>query len=258
MKGAVEVVVGTPIYREGAYIIDRFLDNQRDIQAEYPESELALATNEADFAKDLERSVNSYGLRARVILYETTKPDHARSRIWNVACGRESIREYVLSQTEARYLLSLDADMTYESAIVRIMKEEIQGYDAVFSGCPLRQGGVGLAGAGCMMLTKGTLENVRFRCVEFKNGEVMFEDNLLEYDLFRRGGRIKRGFFLHASHYRNASEARHIMPQPVGMYQRVMTSAQIRHVLIGASLITKRNIPWRLKMVADRLRGDAS
>lgn len=258
MKVVVDVVVGTPIYRDGAYIIDRFLDNQRDIQAEYPESELALATNEADFVKDLERSVHSHGLRARVILYETTKPNHTRSRIWNVACGRESIREYMLSQTEARYLLFLDADMTYESGIVRIMKEEIQGYDALFSGCPLREGGVGLAGAGCMMLTKGALENVRFRCVEFKNGEIMSEDNLLEYDLFRRGGRIKKGFFLHASHYKNANEARHIMPQPVGIYQRVMTSARIRYVLIGASLITKRNIPGRLKMVADRLRGDVS
>jgi len=252
----VDVVVGTPIYREGAYIIDRFLDNQRDIQAEYPESELALATNEADFAKDLERSVQSYGLKARVIRYKTTKPDYAKSRVWNVACGRESIREYMLSQTEARYLLSLDADMIYESAIIRIMKEDIQGYDAVFSGCPIREGGVGLAGAGCLMLTRGILENVIFRCIEFKTGEVMTEDNLLEYDLFRQGSRIKKGFFLRTSHYKTANNARHIMPHPVSMYQKVMTSARIRYILIGASLVTRRNIPWRLKMIADRLRGD--
>jgi len=40
------------------------------------------------------------------------------------------------------------------------------------------------------------------------------------------------------------------------MYQKVMTSARIRYILIGASLVTRRNIPWRLKMIADRLRGD--
>ena len=255
-KKTVNVVVGSPIYRQGAYIVDKFLANQREIQQEYPLSELALATNEDDFVEELERLLTFWEIRGKVIPYETVKPDYARSRVWNVACGREAIRQYTLLQTEARYLLSIDADMIYEPAIIKIMEKEVQGYDVVFSGCPIRGYGVGLAGAGCMMLTRSTLERIKFRCVEFKNGEVMTEDNLLEMDLFRLKSRITRGFFLHASHYKSEKEARHIAPQPVGMYQRLTTYAFVRYALFRASLMVKQNIPWKMKVLADRLRGD--
>lgn len=256
MKKSVNVVVGTPVYRQGAYVIHKFLPNQKEIQRGYPSSELVLATNEDDFIKELEQLLNFYELRGSVILYETVKPDHARSKVWNVACGREAIRQYTLLQTEARYLLSLDTDMTYEPAIIKIMQREIDGHDVVFSGCPIRGYGTGLAGAGCLMLTRDTLEKIRFRCLEFKNGEVMFEDNLLELDLFGLRSRIKRGVFLHTSHYKSENEARHIAPHPLGTYQRIVTSAYVRYGLIKASLMVKHNIPWKLKVLADRLRGD--
>ncbi len=251
-----DVVVGVLIYREGAYIMDKFLANQRDIQQEYPGSELVFAVNEADFVEELKQLINSSGVRANVILYETVKPHYAKSRVWNVTCGRESLRKYMLSQTQAKYFLSLDADMIYEPDIVKIMEKEIQGYDIVFSGCPLRDYGIGLAGAGCVMLSRSILEKIRFRCIEFKNGDVMFEDNLLELDSFRLRSRIKRGFFLHVSHYRSANEARNIEPHRVSLYQTITTSMLVRYVLIRASLIVKRNIPWRLKVIADKLRGD--
>lgn len=256
MKKSVNVMVGIPIYRQGTYIIDKFLTNQKEIQQEYPSSELVLATNEDDFIKELGQLLNFYELRGNVILYQTVKPDYARSKVWNVACGREAIRQYTLLQTEARYLLSLDTDMTYEAAIIKIMERAINGYDVVFSGCPIRGYGSGLAGAGCLMLTRDILEKIKFRCLEFKNGEVMFEDNLLELDLFRLRSRIKRGFYLHVSHYKNENEARHIAPQLLGPYQRIMTSVYVRYGLIRASLMVKHNIPWKLKVLADRLRGD--
>jgi len=256
MKDAVDVVIGTLIYREGAYIMNKFLANQRDIQQEYPGAELVFAVNEADFVEELKQLINSSGVRADVILYDTVKPHYARSRVWNVTCGRESLRKYMLSQTQAKYLLFLDADMIYEPDIVKIMQKEIQGYDIVFSGCPLRDYGIGLAGAGCVMISRSTLEKIRFRCIEFKNGDVMFEDNLLELDSFRLRSRIKRGFFLHVSHYRSANEARNIEPHRVSLYQTITTSMLVRYVLIRASLIVKRNIPWRLKVIADKLRGD--
>lgn len=113
MKETVNVVVGTPIYRQGAFILDKFLSNQKEVQQNYPSSELVLATVEEDFIEELERLLGSYGLRGKVILYKTVKPDYARSWIWNVACGREAIRHYTLLQTKASYLLFLDADMTY-------------------------------------------------------------------------------------------------------------------------------------------------
>jgi len=256
MDRVIDVVVGALIYRQGAYVIDKFLSNQKEIQREYPSSELVLATNEGDFVQELERLLSHWGLRGRVILYETVKPEYARSKVWNIACGREAIRRYTLSQPEVRHFLSLDADLICDADIIEIMEKEIRGYDIVFNGCPLRDYGMGLAGAGCVMISRSILEQIRFRCVEFKNGDVIFEDNLLELDSFRLRSRIKRGFFLHVSHYKSANEAKNIEPHPVSLYQRITTSVFVRYVLIRASFVVKRNIPWRLKVIADKLRGD--
>lgn len=250
------VVVGVPVYRQGAYIIDKFLANQKEIQRQYRGSRLVFAVNEADFVEELKQLINSCGVIADVIRFETVKPNYAKSRVWNVTCGRESLRKYIVSQTKAEYLLSLDADMIYDPGIVKIMKKEIQGYDIVFSGCPLRDYGTGLAGAGCVMISRSVLEKITFRCIEFKNGDVIFEDNLLELDSFKLRCRIKRGFFLHVSHYRSANEARSIEPHPISLSKLITNSMLVRSMLIRASIILKRNIPWRLKVIADRLRGD--
>lgn len=256
MDKDIDVVVGVLIYRQGAYILDKFLANQKEIQREYSQSRLVLAVNEPDFVEELKQLLNSCGVTSDFILYDTEKPHYARSRVWNVTCGREALRKYVISQTQAQYLLSLDADMIYQPDIVQIMKSEIQGYDIIFSGCPLRNYGIGLAGAGCALISRRLLEQIRFRCVEFKNGDVMFEDNMLELDAFRLRSRIKRGFFLHVSHYKSANESRHINPHRVSLYQAITTSMPVRFVLIRASLIVKRNIPWRLKVITDKLCGD--
>jgi len=54
MNNSVNVVVGAPIYRAGAYILDKSLANQKEIQKNYPSSELVFATSEPDFVKELE------------------------------------------------------------------------------------------------------------------------------------------------------------------------------------------------------------
>ena len=250
MRRAVDVVIGTPIYRPGAYIIDIFMSNQREVQREYPSCELVLATNEIDLVSELEQMLDSYGLAGKIILYDTVKPGYAKSKVWNIACGREAIRQYFLSQTEARYYLSIDADMVYDPAVIKIMNTEIQGYDVVFSGYPLRDFGIGLTGAGCMMVNRETLEKARFRCLEFKNGEMMSEDNLFEMDSFRQRRKIKKGVFLRASHYKKENDVEHVEPQPIGMYRKIATSALLRYLLIRGSLIVKYNIPrhlWRIR-----------
>lgn len=183
------------------------------------------------------------------------KPDYARNSIWDVACGREAVRQYAMSQTEARYLLFLDVDMTFEPSAIKTMEKEIQGYDAVFSGYPLKHYGIGLAGAGCVMLARSILQKIQFRCYEFKSGEVIFEDNLLEMDLFRSGSRVKKGFFLSINHYMSATEARHIAPQPVGLLRRIVNCAPVRYVFLRASIRLKYNIPWRLKVLLGKFSG---
>ena len=246
------VVIGTPISRQTSYLIDKFLANQKEIQRGYPSSELVLATAEADFVAELQQLISSSKLRATVIHYAIAKPRHARSSIWNIASGREALRKYALSQTEARYILFLDADMIFEPSVIAVMEMEIQGYDVVFSGYPLRQYGMGLAGAGCVMFSRSILEKLEFRCYEFKNGEVIFEDNVLEMDLFRLGSRVKKGFFLSITHYASATESRRVTPQPVGPARRITNSAFVRYALIRASMMIKQNIPWKMKVFLNR------
>jgi hypothetical protein len=246
-----DVVIGAPISRQASYLIDKFLSNQKEIQRAYPSSQLVLAASEHDFIADLEIRLDS-SLRAKVIHYEVAKPDHARSHIWDIACGREALRRYTLAHTEARYLLFLDADMVFDPSVVATLEREIQGHDAVFSGYHLRNHGLGLAGNGCVMLNRSTLEDLEFRCCEFRNGEVIFEDNVLELDLFRLRRRVRKGFFVPITHHRNPGEASHITPQPLGLPRRIANLAPVRYALIRASIALHYNIPWKLKVLLSR------
>ena len=250
-----DVVIGTPIHGKGAYIIDKFLSNQQQIQSRYPSSELVLATDEDELARALESFINLWKLKGRVLHYEVVKPDHAHSSIWKITCGREAIHKYMLSQTTAEHLLFLDADMTVEPSVVSIMKKEIEGYDAVFSGYPLRNYGIGLAGAGCVMLNRSVLEKLNFRCYEFKNGEVIFEDNMLEVDLFRLRSRVKKGFFLTINHFDSANKMKQITPRPVGVFRRLSNHQLLRYGLIRASIVCRYNMPWRFKVLISRFFG---
>lgn len=253
MNREVDVLVCTPIHRKGAYVLDKFLSNQREIQERYPSSGLVLATNESDFVAELQGLLGSLGLRGKSLLYETVKPDYARSRVWNIACGRDALRRYMLSQTGARYMLCLDADTTYDPDVIGILLEKIKGCSAVQSGCALRSFGIGLSGTACTLFPRDVLERLEFRCLEFKNGQVIPEDMMLELDLFRLRGRIKRGFFLSNCHYRNATEARCITPRPVGVPRRIANASPVRYMLIRTSILTGYNIPWSLKLFINRL-----
>lgn len=244
-----KVVIGAPICRQTSYAVDKFISNQREIQRSYLSSELVLATSEGGFIDELRKYIESLRLRATVLQYNINKPDYARSHVWNIACGREVIRQYTLSRTEARYLLFLDADMVFHPSVVATMERAMDGYDVVFSGYPLRQGGMGLAGGGCVMLTRDTLEQLEFRCFEFKNGEVMFEDTVLEVDLYRLGSHVRKGFFVPITHYITPTEARYVTPHSLGIARKIANSTFIRRALIETSIVIHHNIPWKLKLV---------
>jgi hypothetical protein len=248
-KSMVNVVIGTPIFRKGSYVLDKFLTNQQQIQNIYPSSELVFATCEKGYVATLESKLSSHGLKGTVLHYDIKKPSYSQSNIWNITSGRETIRNYTYSKTNAKYLLFLDADMTFDPEVVTIMEQQIQGYGAAFSGYPLRDYGIGLAGAGCLMLTREILDKINFRCHEFKNGEVIFEDNILEMDLFRIRSRFKKGFFVSIEHYRSATEVKHIKPQQVGLLRKIANFPLLRYLLIRMSIMIRYNIPWKLKVI---------
>ncbi len=246
------VIVGTPICRDRAYILQQFMSNQKQIQQTQTATELVLATCENDFMEELIGLLKSMALRGTVIKHEVSKPDYARSHLWNIASGREAIRQHVLNNTRASHLLFLDSDMVFEPSVIDRLQQAIAGYDVVFSGYPLRNYSKGLVGAGCLMLTRDILEKVKFRCHEFKNGQIIFEDNLLEMDVFQIGGKIRKGYFVSIDHYINETEAKHIDPQPVDSLRRVTSSAIVRYCLIKASVFLKWNIAWNLKVLLNK------
>jgi hypothetical protein len=245
---APSVIVGTPICRNSAYILDKFMSNQKQIQLSYPSSELVLATCESELVEELRDILAFVELRGTVIKYDVIKPEYAKSNIWNITCGREAIRRYVLDRPGASRLLFLDSDMVFEPPVIRRLEREMTGYDLIFSGYALRNYGKGLVGAGCMMITSNMLEKIKFRCYEFKNGQVIFEDNLIEMDVFQAGGKIRKGYFVSVDHYVNESVAIHLDPQEIDVIRRVTSSSFVRYCLIKASVILKWNIPWALKV----------
>jgi hypothetical protein len=249
-----KVLIGTPIYREGAYVLETFLSNQKQIQQNHPDCELVFCTNDIGYIGELKNMLRHWQLRGTVISHKVDKPGYAKSRLWAIASGKEAIRQYFVSQLEADRLLFLDADMTYDPAVVNIMEKEITNHDALFSGYVLRSNDIGLTGAGCLLLTRAAMEKIKFRCYEFKNGQTINEDNIAEMDLFRQGCRIKKGFFLSIDHYTPQGVVRHIAPGEVGLYRGVMTSAIVRYCLIRTSIAIHYNLPKRSVALARRLR----
>jgi hypothetical protein len=246
---SLRILIGVLIYRKGAYILDKFLSNQAKIQQQSPSSELVIATAEHDFAGELESMMNRWQLKSRILTYEIVKPEKAKNIIWNIASGRESVRQYFLHHSEAEGLLFLDADMIYDPKVIEIMSRELHGYDAVFSGAPRKDFGIGFAGAGCLLLKRKALEKVRFRCFEFKNGDIIAEDTTLEMDLFRRGCHIKKGIFVSLNHYIDSTESRHINPTKVSLYKSISHSPFLRYCLIRASTLIHYNIPAHLRVL---------
>ena len=250
-----KILIGTLIYRQGAYIFDKFLANQEQMHRLYPQSELVLATAEEDYVPELESVVASRELRANVLFYKVEKPPYTKSPIWNITCGREAIRKYMLSQDKADGLLFFDADMLYEPGTINILVNEIEGSQVLFSGAPRKDFGIGLAGAGCLIMKKEVLKKLKFRCYEFMNGQVIYEDNVLEMDLFSTGAKVKKGFFVSMDHYINAVDFKHLDQQKVNLPRKLSNNLLLRYLLFKFSIKSHYNFAEKLKWIINILAG---
>lgn len=239
--GKPDVIVGAPICRRAAFILDKFLANQQEIQWAYPDCELILATEEPDFVDELRERIAQYNLRGDAIAFELVKPDYARSRVWAVAGGREALRQYTLSQG-AEYFLSLDSDMTYDPSVISIMKEKIEGFDVVSSGYQLPRYGAWGFGGGCVLLNRKTLSKITFHCHEFKSGYAITEDEWLDVDLFSCCARVKKGIFVPIRHYTDSEKYYAIEPRPMGWWRRISNSLLVRYILVRMGVLFGFNI----------------
>lgn len=241
------VIVGTPIFRAGAFVIDKFLENQREIQNNYPSAELVLATEQKDYIEELKGMLKRWGVRGDVILFEVVKPDSARIlQPWTLACGREAIRQYTLSKMQASHLLFIDSDMTCDPHIINIMLKELGNSDIVASGYPGRLCGIQTGGIGCTLFTRETLNNITFRCYEFSNHRVLADSDMLDMDTFDRRLKFKHGYLLAIDHYDRDGSSRHIEPHPVSLLRKVTNSRLLRYILLKVSMKCKHNLPIAL------------
>ena len=251
MPNQIDVIVGTPICRRTAYILDKFLANQQEIQRAYPGCMLVIATDEPDFVAELREQVAQYSIKADIITYETTKSDYTQSYIWNVTCGREALRQYVLS-TEAGYFLSVDGDMIFDPSVIDIMKNKSIGFDVVYSGYIMATLGFYGFGNGCLFFNRETLSKMAFTCFEFNKGQIIDESEALDWVLFKCHARVRKGIFIAIQHHISGEKCYAIEPQPMRWFRRLTNNLTIRFLLIQLSIFTRCNIARKLQTITHR------
>ena len=243
-----KVLVGTTVVRKYAFVLDKFLENQKDIQNNFIGSELVIATDEINFLEELKNHFKKYNLKGDVIYYETQKPDYAKDRIWSITCGREAIRQFAV-KNKFGYLLSVDADMIFDSSIIQVLLGVSNGFDVVQSGYKGRSTeNIGF-GLSCTLLTKTVFEKIAFQCREFKNGQLICDGDIFEYDAFRKGAGIKKGVFVEIEHYVDAKIRRAIEPHKLTLVKRLILLPVIRYFMVGFSLCLKQDLGSLLQKI---------
>ena len=237
-----KILIGTTLVSKYAYILDKFLKNQKAIQDEFSSSSLVIATDELNFLQRLEEKIKCYKIDGSAIYYQTIKPSYARDRTWSISAGREAIRQYALDN-DFDYLLSVDADMIYETSIVQTLLKELGSFDVIQSGYKNRLiNNIGF-GLSCTLINREILEKIQFRCMEFKNGHVLEDGNMFEYDAFRVGAKIKKGIFVEIRHYSDTKTFQAISPsEKIGMIKKWIISPLMRYLLVRLSITFKYDI----------------
>ena len=238
-----KTIVGTTIVKKSAYALNAFLANQKETQIKNQDTELIIATDEIDFLGELKEYLEKHKLKGEVIYYETEKPEYAKdNRIWSMTAGREAIRKYVLERRDVDWLLSVDADMVFDSNSINILKDKVNGRTVAQSGYVLRDINTIGFSLGCTLIKREVLERIKFRCLEFKNGQVIEEGNMFEYDLIKQGIKIVKGLFLEIKHYYNNNDFVLTCSRQLPLSKLISTHSLLRYWLIGASILFKHDI----------------
>ena len=129
----------------------------------------------------------------------------------------------------------------------------LQGFDVVFSGYRSKRWDDWVLGGGCFMINRSTLAQVGFRCYEFKNGKMLFEDEFLDVDLFRCRARIRKGIFAANRHYTESGQYYAIEPRPMGWWRSLTNQPMVKYLLVRTSLLVGYNLARRLRRVNKRI-----
>ena len=247
------IIIGVPINPQTAYIIDKFLKNQREIQKKtIEEAKTVFATEDPQFAESLRKKCEEHGVSCEVVSFEPKRPENAKDRIWNIVSARNAIRDYFL-KSNARYLVFMDADMIFDPEIVnKLIKIAEKGYDVVYNGYLDRDGcGINLTGFGGTLIKRWVMEKLKFRCKE-KNGRVIDEGVFFELDLFRIGARVFRGFIAYNEHHGKTVSV--CYPRELTVFEKLRHSQYFRLPIHFISAFLCYDIPIGFKRFYVRLK----
>jgi len=242
-----KVLIGTTIAKLPTYILEEFFSNQKEIQENYPDSELVISTSDDNFRIDVPRE-----LKCKVIKYQkpsiTDTDIHfipQKIRILDMVEGRNVARSYFL-RSDADYFLSVDADMVYDVNLISILMDEIKNYDIVMSGYMKKNHRLGYS-LGCALIRRKVLEKVKFNCLIFPSSPDMpniIEDGwMLEYGAIQKGFKIKRGVFVRIDHIINEKDKLGVISRRITTWEKIKTNSAIRYLLIKLCILTKRDLP---------------
>ncbi len=222
----VSAIIGVPINRKNAFILEKFMKNQEEIQSSSKiRCKTIFATEEKEFAEELKKKLKK---GFEVIEFEVQKPSNAKDRIWNIVSARNAIREYFL-KSDAEYLIFMDADMLFETEIVNKLLKFANRYDVVYNGYLDRGNlkGINLTGFGGTLIKRWVMEKVKFRCKE-KNGRVIDEGVYFEFDLVKIGAKIYRGFIAYSEHHDIQNPPSICYPRELTRWERIRNDPRFR------------------------------
>ena len=241
------VIVGIPICESKSYILDKFLANQMEIKARYPDSQIIFAVEntppERGFAK--RANLENYGT---VVYWQPI----TRRPFWlkNIASAREVIRELAVIM-DADYLMVCDCDMTYEPDLINLMLAHTKGKDAVFSAYRVRPHGTWGWGTSPSLLSRELLSMIHYRCIVWADKRFLCEDQMLDYDMFLLGAKIARGAYVSNTHHA-ASDKPLVLDVPIKIHwwRYLMISLPVRFLAIGVSQIFHYDFTWAIYKIS--------
>jgi hypothetical protein len=180
------ITIGTPISREKAYILDKFLDY-------YKNYKIIFCTEDIDFASELRVKC---GDNVRVVCFLQKKEKYYK--LTNITRARERIREVFLN-TNSDYLLFIDSD-------ILVNPSSLPNGDVVYNSYLVHSGHLCNNGLGICLISRKVLKQIKFRSYIY--------EPLIEYDFFideclyfemdalSKGFKIKHGCST-STHYSN-------------------------------------------------------
>ena len=243
------LVIGVPICEKKAYIWGKFIENMQQLMQRCPGSRLVFAVRDTPedriFAEKYRLNDNG-----KVIYYSPEIPPSKQEWLYNIAAARETLRKYSLDK-KADYLFMADCDMTFEHDTLPKLIDQIRGNDIVMSAAGVRGFTTWSLRDSSPVLFKGSiLKKFHYRCKWYAPKRFICENEMLDYDLFLVGAKIKKGAFITNSHYFDKDTRNELVaPFRIPLSRKIEYSNSFRFVIFNLGRLFHMSFSWPVHKV---------